>query len=47
MLGVSAFEAGAAPLQWLGLAITTGGLLMAAGLIRRRVVAALPVPPSL
>ena len=47
MLGVTAFEAVVAPLQWLGLAITTVGLLMAAGVIKRSVVAAPPVPPSL
>lgn len=47
MLGVTAFEAVVTALQWLGLAITTVGLLMAAGVIKRSVVAAPPVPPSL
>lgn len=47
LLGVTAFEAVVAPLQWLGLAITTIGLLLAAGVIKRSVVAAPPVPPSL
>lgn len=36
LLGVTAFHAPVAPLQWLGLGITTLGLLLAAGLVKRR-----------